>query len=294
MDMLLSYNFGARKILPPSSHLILLQLITQINYKGYILLEKIIDLAHKAGEIAKEGFLKAKEIEYKSQIDLVTQYDMKIEQFLSKQLQEEFEDFEIIGEEFGSTGYKNGNKIIIDPIDGTTNFVHQIPIFAISIGVMVENSLTFGVVYNPILNELYSAIKGQGAFCNGEKMSVSKSHILTDSLIATGFPYTKIDRGFDYEWTVRSFENVLPHTRDIRRLGAASLDLCYVARGVFDGYYEINLKPWDTSAGVLMVLEAGGKVTNGSSEGFDLNDKLIVATNGKIHDELCSKLVNIN
>jgi len=258
------------------------------------LIEKIIDLAYKSGEIAKEGFLKAKEIKYKSQIDLVTQYDLKIEQYLLRQLQQEFEDFEIIGEEFGSTGYKNGNKIIIDPIDGTTNFVHQIPIFAISIGVMIKNELTFGVVYNPILNELYSATKGKGAFFNGEKIRVSESFALTQSLIATGFPYTKIERGFDYEWTVRSFENLLPHTRDIRRLGAASLDLCYVARGVFDGYYEINLKPWDTSAGVLIVLEAGGIVTNGASKGFDLSDKLIVATNGKIHDELCAKLVKIN
>jgi len=258
------------------------------------LIKKIIDVVYKAGEIAKEGFFKAKEIKFKSQIDLVTQYDLKIEQYLLRQLQQEFKDFEIIGEELGSSGCSSGNTIIIDPIDGTTNFVHQIPIFAISIGVVIENELTFGVVYNPILDELYSATKDKGAFFNGKKMKVSKTLSLTQSLIATGFPYTKIERGFDYEWTVRSFENLLPHTRDIRRLGAASLDLCYVARGVFDGYYEINLKPWDSSAGVLMVLEAGGIVTNGANKDFDLSDKLIVATNGKIHDELCAKLVNIN
>jgi myo-inositol-1(or 4)-monophosphatase len=258
------------------------------------MLEQIVCVVKKAGEIAKEGFEKAKEIEYKSEIDLVTQYDMKVEQFLSMHFQELFEDFEIVGEEFGSSGYKNGNKIIIDPIDGTTNFVHQIPIFAISVGVTVENVLTYGVVYNPVLDELFTATKGQGAFLNGEAIHVSKSNTLTSSLIATGFPYTKIERGYDYKWTVHSFENVLPFTRDIRRLGAASIDLCYVARGVFDGYYEINLKPWDTSAGVLMVLEAGGKVTNGATNSYELEDKLIVATNGKIHEELSQKLVPLS
>lgn len=257
------------------------------------MLEEIIDIVKEAGEIAKEGYEKNKEIDFKTEVDLVTQYDIKIEQFLTKRLQQEFEDFEIIGEELGSTGYKDGNKMILDPIDGTTNFIHQIPFFAISIGVYVEKHLTFGIVYNPILNELFTAQKGHGAFLNGKKIHVSDSTNLTRCLIATGFPYTKFQQGDDYQWTVRTFENILPLTRDIRRLGAASLDLCYVAKGTFDGYYEINLKPWDVAGGWLIVEEAGGKVTNGVNDNYNLKDKLIVATNGRIHKLLSTKLLRV-
>ncbi|MGM0623810.1 MAG: inositol monophosphatase family protein [Campylobacterota bacterium] len=258
------------------------------------MLQKIIEITHQAAAIAKEGYTQKKQIDYKSQIDLVTQYDKKVEHYLTQHLLKHFSDFEIVGEEFGSSGQSSTKKIIIDPIDGTTNFVHGLPFFAISIGVVIEGVLQHGVVYNPILDELYSASKGEGSFCNGVRLQVSQSDNLTSSLIATGFPYTKIKQGFDYEWTVKSFENVLPYTRDIRRLGAASLDLCYVASGSFDGYYEINLKPWDVSAGVLILREAGGTVTNGVSDDYGLEDKLIVATNGKIHKELTQKLADIN
>ena len=244
----------------------------------------------KAGEILKEGFYSSKEITLKGKKDLVTEYDVKIEEFLK----EEFKkiDYSIIAEE--SVKDKFNNSIIIDPIDGTTNFAHQIPHCAISVGVYENRMPKFAFVYNPILNELYTAVRGEGAYKNGKRIQVSKNDYFQRALIATGFPYSSADNTDDLDLVIKRLHKILPRCQDIRRLGSAALDLCYVAEGKYEGFYEINLKPWDVSAGMLIVKEAGGEISNDIGEEFDMfNDKCIVASNGLIHNRL-TELLNFD
>ena len=241
----------------------------------------------KAGEIFKEGFYSSKEITLKGKKDLVTEYDVKIEEFLKEQ----FKNFgySIIAEE--SVKDEFGDSIIIDPIDGTTNFAHQIPHCAISIGVYENKKPKFAFVYNPILNEFYTAIAGEGAYKNGVKIQVSRNDYFQRALVATGFPYSSADNTDDLDLVIKRLHKILPKCQDIRRLGSAALDLCYVADGKYEGFYEINLKPWDVSAGILIVKEAGGEISNDRGDEFDMfNDKCIVASNSLIHSELVDLL----
>jgi len=241
----------------------------------------------KAGEIFKEGFFSSKEITLKGKKDLVTEYDVKIEEFLK----EEFKRFNysIIAEESLKENFEN--SIIIDPIDGTTNFAHQVPHCAISVGVYENRKPKYAFVYNPVLNEFYTAADGKGAYKNGTIIHVSKNGYFQRALIATGFPYSSADSTEDLDLVIERLHKILPRCQDIRRLGSAALDLCYVAEGKFEGFYEINLKAWDVSAGMLIVSEAGGKITNDTGGGYDMfADKCIVATNGVIHSDLLSLL----
>jgi len=245
--------------------------------------EEFKEIILEAGEIFKEGFYSPKEITLKGKKDLVTEYDVKIEEFLK----EKFKNFgySIIAEE--SIQEEFNNSIIIDPIDGTTNFAHQIPHCAISVGVYENKKPKYAFVYNPILNEFYTAIRGDGAYKNSEKINVSKNDYFQRALIGTGFPYSSADNTDDLDLVIKRLHKILPKCQDIRRLGSAALDLCYVAEGKYEGFYEINLKPWDVSAGMLIVKEAGGLVSNGAGKEFDMfNDKCIVASNGLIHKEL--------
>jgi len=251
--------------------------------------DRLIAIAQEAGTLFLEGYHARKEITYKSEIDLVTQYDVAVEKRLTQLLSKAFPSHTLVGEESGTLAYPE-KAIYIDPIDGTTNFVHGIPFCAVSVGVWEGGKPVAGVVYNPVLEELFYAEAGKGARLNGEPIGVDTADTLTRSLIATGFPYTKIERGQDYEWVLEAMRNVLPAARDIRRLGSASLDLCYVARGTFSGYYEVNLKPWDVAAGLLMVLEAGGRVSREDGAPYTLDSRVIVADNGRIHDPLVSLL----
>ncbi len=249
-------------------------------------------IALEAGNIVREGYYAQKSITHKGIVDLVTDYDIRTEEFIINALREEFGDYTIVGEESHQDGknYHYDKAIYVDPIDGTTNFIHGIPHLAISIGIWEENIPVMAVVYNPILDELYWATKGEGAYCNGTQLNVSTQTQLQQSLIATGFPYAKVNKGIEYQWVLSSLSSLLPHIRDIRRLGAAALDLCYLAQGKTDAFYEIDLKPWDIAGGILILLEAGGKVTNLSNKKFNFNDKVIVASNSKIHIELLSFL----
>ncbi|GAB6073591.1 inositol monophosphatase family protein [Nautilia lithotrophica] len=241
----------------------------------------------KAGEIFKEGFYSSKEITLKGKKDLVTEYDVKIEEFLKKEFKKF--DYSIIAEE--SVKDKFDNSIIIDPIDGTTNFAHQIPHCAISVGVYENKMPKFAFVYNPILNEFYTAISGEGAYKNDKRIEISKNDYFQRALIATGFPYSSADNTDDLDLVINRLHKILPKCQDIRRLGSAALDLCYVAEGKYEGFYEINLKPWDVSAGMLIVKEAGGEISNDRGEEFDMfNDKCIVASNGLIHNKLIELL----
>lgn len=252
--------------------------------------DRIKTIATSAGPLFLEGYTQAKTINYKSAVDLVTDYDVKIELYLKEKLAAAFPEHTLVGEETSEGIIHPEKAIYIDPIDGTTNFVHGIPFCAISIGVWEGGEPLAGVVYNPVLNELFYAEKDKGAYCNDESLYVSEAKTLEKSLIATGFPYTKIEQGEDFHWAMRSIEAVLPYTRDMRRLGSAALDLCYVARGTFEGYFEINLKPWDVAAGVLMVKEAGGRVSRRDGATYTLDEHIIVATNGLIHDTVVEKI----
>ncbi len=254
------------------------------------MLDDIISLAKRAGEILKDGYFSKKEIFYKGKVDLVTKYDLKIDAFLKYELSSLYPDFTIVAEESGESQKGKKGAIYIDPIDGTTNFVHSIPFCCISIGVWIEDSPYIGVVYNPVLDELFYAKRKEGAFLNGEKIEVSKVDNSYHALLATGFPYTKVEGGEDFKWVMRSMGNLLPKTRDIRRLGSAALDLCYVAKGSFDAFYECNLKPWDVAGGICILKEAKGKITNQKGDGYKLKDHIIVASNGKIHDFLIENL----
>jgi len=249
-------------------------------------IERLKDIALRAGKMIKEGFYASKELHFKGTVDLVTQYDVAVEKFVLEELQEHFSEYTLVAEESHSGEYIYPKTIYIDPIDGTTNFVHGIPHVALSMGVWEDNKPVMGVVYNPILNELFWAVAGEGAYLNDTKINVSSQNTLQQSLIATGFPYAKVNKGVEYHWVINTITALLPNIRDIRRLGAAALDLCYVAMGKMDGYYEIDLKPWDVSAGILILLEAGGEVAND----YQIGDKIIIATNGKITQELQSYL----
>jgi myo-inositol-1(or 4)-monophosphatase len=223
---------------------------------------------------------------YKGTVDLVTEYDLAVEKRLTESLQKAFPDFTVVGEESTKEITHPQKAIYVDPIDGTTNFVHGLPFCAISIGMWEDGKPLAGVVYNPVLDECFSAQRGKGAFLNGEKISVSKQTNFQQSLIATGFPYTKAEKGEDYEWVLRTIAKILPVTRDIRRGGSAAIDLCYVACGKLEAYYECNLKPWDVAAGLLILEEAGGKVSNYQGDTYSLNEHILLSSNGFVHEDL--------
>lgn len=253
--------------------------------------EKLIDIIKEAGKILKDGYYSNKDVTFKAKKDLVTKYDVAVENFLKEKFENEFKDFNVIAEESDNSNKEFKNSIIIDPIDGTTNFVNGLPHTAISVGVYIDKKPFIGIVYNPILDELYEAKIGEGSFLNGNKLNVSDESELEKALISTGFPYTSGTCEDDLNDVIKRMKDILPLCQDIRRLGSAALDLCYVARGTYEGYYEMNLKAWDVSAGILILTEAGGKISNIDGDFYTLfEDKYIVASNGKIHDELIKNL----
>ena len=253
--------------------------------------KELIKIIKKAGKILKKGYYSNKDVTFKAKKDLVTKYDVAVENYLKKKFSKKFKEFNIIAEESDNTLIEFNNSIIIDPIDGTTNFVNGVPHTAISVGVYKDKKPYLAIVYNPILDELYEAKIGKGAYLNGEKLEVSKEDNFQKALIATGFPYSSGTNSDDLNDVIKKLKDILPLCQDIRRLGSASIDLCMVAKGTFEGYYEMNLKAWDVSAGILILTEAGGTVSTIDGSEYKLfEDKYIVATNGKIHDELIKNL----
>ena len=251
------------------------------------MIDKFIDIVKEAGELFREGYYAKKEVSFKGIKDLVTTYDIAVEEFLKSKFKKF--DYSIIAEE--STKENFDNSIIIDPIDGTTNFANSLPFCAISVGVYENKEPKYAIVYNPILDELFWAVKGKGAYLNGKRLKVSSNSNFQRALISTGFPYSGAQNRDDLEWVIARLEKILPACQDIRRYGSASLDLCYVAKGSYDGFYEINLMPWDVSAGLLIVQEAGGKISNENGEEYDMfKDRCIVATNGQIDSKLLEYL----
>lgn len=249
-----------------------------------IVLEKIIQIAKEAGEIAKEGFRTNFGVEYKSNSsDLVTEYDKKSEAAIINFIKKEFPTHSILAEESGTSETDSEYRWVIDPIDGTTNFAHGLPIFSVSIGVQKNGKTIYGVVNDVMMDSIYSTELGNGAFRNNQKLQVSSNNDLQKSVLVTGFPY---DIPNYMPEIADKFAEFLLNSRAVRRLGSAALDLCYVASGVFDGFWEMSLNPWDFCAGKLLVEEAGGKVTDFSKNELELKKTELLATNNKMHNQM--------
>ena len=248
----------------------------------------IKSLIRDAGLILKKAYYeKSSNVRHKGNIDMVTETDLQLETFITKAISDKFPDDVIISEETHFEMQEGNRRWIIDPLDGTTNFVHRLPLVNISIGLEIDGEIRFGAVYNPIFDELFYAEKGKGAFLNDKKISVSQNAKLKDSLVATGFPYDRWEKG---DYYIKEFLAFTKTTHGVRRMGAAAIDLCYVAAGRLDGFFERELKPWDMAAGSLMILEAGGKISKFNGEKWICTDKTIVASNGKIHDKMVEVL----
>lgn len=225
------------------------------------------------------------EVSEKGHQDFVTEVDRLAEEEIIAILKESYPDHNILAEESGALGPIKEDEYtwIIDPLDGTTNFIHGVPHFAISVAVMHKNKLEHGVVYDPIMQEWFSASRGAGAQLNGKRLRVSPTKRLEQSLIGTGFPFREPKH---FKFYLNTFETIFPQTSGIRRAGSAALDLAYVAAGRFDGFWEISLNPWDMAAGVLLIKESGGIVTDFHGESDYLDSGNVIAGNPKIHRAL--------
>ena len=250
-----------------------------------------INLAKNAGLIHMSYFGKLNSIKSKSsQIDLVSQADIKSNQYIVNKIQSTYPNHSILSEEQGELDNNSEYTWIIDPLDGTTNFIHQLPIFSCSIGLQKNKKTILGVVYNPAADKCFYAEKENGAFLNGNQISVTSSNTLSECLLATGFPY-KHDNKYDLLFEI--FKDFYDRTRGLRRLGSASLDLCFVAMGRFDGFYEYGLKSWDVCAGEIILKEAGGIITdwNGIDE-MPQDNSRVLASNKFIHKFMSNILMN--
>jgi len=241
------------------------------------------EAARRAGTMLRENIHGTREIAYKGDINLVTEMDMRSERAVVKMLLASFPDHNIMAEEETMIQNGSGYTWIIDPLDGTTNYAHGYPCFSVSIALEHEGEIIVGVVYDPMRDELFSAQRGQGASLNGAKIEVSRVGTLINSLLATGFPY---DRKVSEKNNLNYFHDLLMASQEVRRDGSAALDLCSVASGRFDGYWELKLKPWDVAAGSLIVREAGGTISDFSGTRFSIHDDEILATNGRIHKDM--------
>ncbi|MEE9443888.1 MAG: inositol monophosphatase family protein [candidate division Zixibacteria bacterium] len=246
------------------------------------------ETAVAAGDILLKGLKTKRRVHYKGRVDLVTQFDLKAEKYIVGKIGKAFPRHSILAEEGGGSDNHSDYKWIIDPLDGTTNFAHGYPAFCVSIGLEVEGRMMLGAIYNPVLDELFYASKGKGAFLNRRRIHVSEERKLSHSLLATGFPYDIADTYID---NLDNFARMYKASRGIRRAGSAALDLCYLACGRFDGFWELKLHAWDTAAGIIIVSEAGGRITDLHGGQYSIYDNSILATNGKIHNQMQKVLV---
>lgn len=255
------------------------------NYKVYA--EIGIEIAEQAGKLLLVNFGSQLHIDYKGRIDMVTEMDMKSEKLIVDAIKKNFPSHDIIAEE-GSRVESNAEYVwLIDPLDGTTNYAHGFGFFAVSIALEKRSEgVVMGIVYAPYLNEFYHTVKGGGAYLNNVRITVSSILNLEESLVATGFPYDVRETNDNVEY----FKRFLTKTQAVRRPGSAAIDLCSVAAGKFDGFWELKLHPWDTAAGSLMVEEAGGIVSGFNGEKYSPYDKKILATNSFINEEMRSIL----
>jgi len=250
-------------------------------------MQTAVDAALKGGEILLSRFGSSNNVRFKEKINLVTDADLLAERAVVDVIQKSFPDHQIMGEEGVANGGESDHKWIIDPLDGTTNYAHGYPVFSVSVALEIKGEVVVGAVYNPILKELFTAEKGKGAYLNGKRLEVSTTDKLIDSLLSTGFPYVRMAGG---PTNLEYFNKAIMNCQEIRRDGSAALDLCYVAAGRFDGFWELMLKPWDDAAGMLILTEAGGKVTDLKGGPYSIYSDEILATNVLIHQELMDLL----
>ena len=245
-----------------------------------------IEAALEAGRIHRQFFRKNPQVQKKGPIDLVTAADVAAEAAFRQLIAARFPDHSVLGEEQAKGVSRQSAtrcRWIVDPLDGTTNYAHGLALFCVSIALEVDGRVELGIVYDPIANELFTAERGGAARLNGELIRVSDRSTLVDGLLCTGFPYSIREKP---ERQVEVFAAFLGKARAVRRLGSAALDLCYVASGRFDGFWERHLHPWDMAAGALIVEEAGGRVTDYSNRQIDLFGGQIVVSNGHLHGDM--------
>lgn len=239
--------------------------------------------AREAGIVLLENLGKVKEIEFKAKNSLVTEVDKMSEEIIISNIKSSFPSHGIFAEESGRDSIESENVWLIDPIDGTTNYAHAYPFFSISIALEVSGEVEVGLVYDPVKDEMFTAEKGKGAFLNGEPIAVSKSDAIEHCHMCTGFMH-------EVEWMVEAnikhFGNFIRRARAVRRDGSAALDLCYLACGRFDGFWELGLNPWDTAAAVLILKEAGGHVCRFNGDQYSIYDKEILASNSIVHEQM--------
>lgn len=251
-------------------------------------LSELERLAREAGAILRAGYEKEHQVNYKGVIDLVTEVDHESEAFLLGEIQRNYPDHHIFAEESGVIQGNDENVWYIDPLDGTVNYAHYIPIFCVSVAYASQGSLRLGAVYDPMRDEMYIAERGRGASLNGKPLQVSAVDELRRSLLVTGFPYDAWDTDQD---NFANFVHFAKLTQGVRRLGSAALDLCYVAAGRFDGFWEMALNPWDVAAGGLIAQEAGAHVTNVDGDNDFLSPpQSVIAATPAIHALLLEEL----
>ena len=262
--------------------------------KPYIggMIEIAIDAAREAGQYLRESVGRVRRVETKQgeERNLVSEIDKTSERMIIDAIRRRHPGHAVLAEESGGSGQGAEYTWVIDPLDGTTNFLHGVPIFSVTIAIERRGEVIAGVVYDPNLDELFTAERGSGAFLNGQALQVSTSDRLITSLLVTGFPY---DIASNPSHAVEHFNHFLMEARGIRRLGSAALDLSYVAAGRFDGFWEVYLKPWDMAAGALLVREAGGKVTDFTGAASHIHCPQVVASNGRIHDAMLAVLARV-
>jgi myo-inositol-1(or 4)-monophosphatase len=257
-------------------------------------LPAMCDIAGEAGALILDYFHQHLKIEYKGDADLVTAADRASEVLIRERIREQWPTHDILGEEQGLSDQGSEYRWYVDPLDGTTNFAHGYPVFCISIALERQSPEGKGdriaaVIYDPTRDELFSAEQGKGAELNGKAIHVSKTAALKESLLGTGFPSHKRHKNPN----IYFYHQITLHTHGVRRAGSAALDLCNVAAGRYDGFWEFNLNPWDTAAGVLIVEEAGGAVTRFDGSPFELNSQETLASNGLLHDVLIQEFKDI-
>jgi len=243
--------------------------------------------AKKAGLLLKSRLGQKRRVKYKGPVNLGTEMDLLAEKEIVSEIRKHWPDHSVLAEEKTDLRGDSPYRWVIDPLDGTTNYAHGFPVFSVSIALQKEEKVILGVVYDPTRDELFVGKTGEGARLNGRKIHVSSTPKLSDCLLATGFPYDLRENAAD---NFDHFRNFALHAHAVRRAGSAALDLCYVAAGRFDGFWEMRLGPWDMAAGSLMVREAGGKTTDFLGNPLGLDGRHVLASNGKIHREMIKLL----
>ena len=252
-------------------------------------LEFALETARAAGEILRYYASREKQVEYKGRGDLVTNADRESERLIVGEIRKHYPADAILAEESGlaGTSREGSGRWIVDPLDGTTNYAHGFPMYSVSIAFEARGVIECGVVYDPVRDEAFSAVRGRDALLNGRAITVSSVAGLGESLLATGFSYRFRDRIGEAVGLFRSF---LVASQAVRRAGSAALDLCYLAAGRFDGFWELDLQPWDTAAGVVILESAGGCVSDFQGHAFSLESRELLASNGRIHDQMLERI----